>query len=238
MSVALQAPRQPAALPARDGTGLTSELLRAFCHDCRTPLAVISEFASIVREDLDPEEAQEGIELLALVNDRVFDIDALLGDLECLRGALAGEAGEASAPMPIARLLEEIRLLMEGVAARWGQCLEVEIEPVAAVASCGPFPCRNVILALLNDLGRSAARRETMRIRVLAGSEAGEFALCMWRSEGWAVAEMLGGGDDGRVEPRTFRQQFAATILARSGGGLMVRMRETNPVFVVRLPRP
>ncbi|TFF18037.1 HAMP domain-containing histidine kinase [Jiella endophytica] len=217
---------------------LTTAMVKAFCHDCRTPLAVISEFASIVREELEPNETGDSAELLGLVHDRVWDVETLLGTLEFLKVELDDPAGRPPAEIDVAALIEDLRPNIETIAARWG--IEVQFlgppEPPVCLCDAGSF--REAVVALLNDLCRSASRRDTIRIGVPLDLDTLKLQLCLWRGEGWTPSELLGGTELMRVEPKTFRQRFAGIVLARAGGSLVIKQKDTGAAFVLQLSRP
>ncbi|MBP0616807.1 HAMP domain-containing histidine kinase [Jiella mangrovi] len=238
MSAVIDGQAPPGIAANTSAPVLSPALLRAFCHDCRTPLAVISEFADIVREDLDPAEAQQDIELLTLVHGRVFDIEALLCDLEFLRDTASVVADDRPEPVSAEELLAAMSEKLEQAALRWNQALELQIAPGTPRIEGGPSPFSEIVLALLNDLCRSATKRQTIRIEVPPTAQARLFRLAMWRGDEWMADDVFGEEDDGRAAVRTFRQQFAAIMLARIGGDLILRTKEGNPAFVVQLPCP
>ena len=218
------------------GSGIEAGSLRAFFHDCRTPLAVIAEFASIVREDLDPGEG-ESIEFLGLINQRVGDIETLLATLQYLRTEMAEPPGEPPVAVSIAELLEDMRPELDKLASRWGQPVELAIAANLPACLCQPAPFTQAVLALANDLCRSSTEHEAIQIGSSETTEAGAIRLCVWRGDAWTPSEILAGIDMPPAELRSFRQQFAATALGRCGGEVIMVLKETSVAFVLQLPR-
>ena len=238
MTIAARMPERTAAAAGGVDDGLSPASIRAFCHDCRTPLAVISEFAGIVCDDLDPQEAGEGIELLSIIRDRVWDIETLLGGLQFLHAFPAENPVEVPHREPVTCMLTVLEAELETVTHRWGHELELGAAHDPLLCLCQPAAFREIVLALLNDLCRSSLRPGTVHVQALADIDAGILDVCLWRGESWTPANLIGGSCDVPAPLRSFRQQFAGTVLSRCGGRLIARRSDADAAFIMQFTLP
>ncbi len=230
----------PAAVVV-DEAARRHRLVRSLCHDCRTPLTVIAEFASLARDDIDADQAAETAEFLDLIGARVAEIEQLLGDFEYLHRK-SGENG-ANDHIGIVPLVGGLKQRIDLAAASCGLGIVLDLGDRVPDADCAAADAGRALMALVWHLCRLQAGEAPLCIGAapLADGTAlrlivsrGRPPLDLFRSAGFggAAPRALASHEDGLA----FRLRLVAELVARNGGALETVGDGDPPVYAIRLP--
>jgi hypothetical protein len=148
-----------------DPSGSIPALIDTFCHDIRTPLAVVSEFADLLLQDLAGSVSQENADFLKIIVDRTGEIARMIDDLsETQRLASASSPLRRSA-LSVHTALEEIRPLLERRAAESGLPLFVAFDRDVPDVVCDRAALVRVVTILVDDIARSAGSSGRISVR-------------------------------------------------------------------------
>ncbi|MCB1463289.1 MAG: hypothetical protein KDJ90_12890 [Nitratireductor sp.] len=228
---------------------LKASLISAFCHDCRTPLAVIADSASIVREELEDEGfGSESIEFLDGITERAVELENLLADLRFLHAQMTQAASPDAAANEIeaasfAELLADVSPQLEKTVASLGHSLSFQHEPDLPFGRFEPTVMARALTSAVTELCRPANTGATLC--VTAGFDPGgeKIRISVERMEKDAVA---GGGallplGSGKNEPADeeelrFRLQVVSGLVRLSGGQLVTMRGSAHRALTIFLP--
>lgn len=117
-------------------------------HEFRTPLTVIKEFTSIVRDGLAGDVTDEQREYLGIVNNRVDDLSIMVDDMLDISKLEAGAMGVYRRTCRIEEIIEHVRTTLERKAAANQISLEFSIEPGLPELYCDPEKIQRIIINL------------------------------------------------------------------------------------------
>ncbi|MFH1107687.1 MAG: hybrid sensor histidine kinase/response regulator [Planctomycetota bacterium] len=124
------------------------QLIDDVSHEFRTPLTVIQEFTSILRDGLAGEISAERGEYLGIVLNRVDDLSALVDDMSDINKLEAGLLGVRRTVCRVADILEPIRTTLERKAALRKTTLDIDLARHLPAVYCDPEKIGRVIINL------------------------------------------------------------------------------------------
>jgi hypothetical protein len=201
-----------------DVSALSGQLVDGLCHDCRTPLAIIAEFASIVSEDLGPEAPSETLDFLWSIGERVREVESLLADYALVDRLLRRPPPGRLEPVDVGLLLAEMQSGIGLLAKAFGkQVAWSGLDPGLRVSIRGGELLRAVGV-LVDNLYRIPGNTIALRLwRAGLGDAGGTVVIecttgdVIPESAAWSPAT---------AEQMSFRHQLSAAIAAHYGGRL------------------
>jgi signal transduction histidine kinase len=116
-------------------------------HEFRTPLTVIKEYTSLVRDGL-ASSGEEQRRFLDVVIDRADDLNNMVDDMLDVSRLEAGLLGAWRKNCRVAAIVEELRPALERKAAMKGIELAIDLDPALAEVYCDPEKVSRVIINL------------------------------------------------------------------------------------------
>ncbi|NWG86714.1 MAG: response regulator [Hydrogenophilaceae bacterium] len=135
---------------AESASRAKSEFLSSMSHELRTPLNAVLGFAQLIELDpqLDPEH-QENIREIARAGNHLL---ALISDVIDLAKIEAGRLDIPLSAVPVAKLIEECRSLVQPLARERGISLDFEVGDCASLAVLANFTrLRQIVLNLTSN---------------------------------------------------------------------------------------
>jgi signal transduction histidine kinase len=120
-------------------------------HEFRTPLTVIKEYTSLVREGLAGAVSDEQKKMLIVVEDRADDLNTMVDDMLDVSKLKSGLLGICREECQVAEILDHVRLGLERKAAVKGVELEFEVDPVMPTLFCDPEKAGRVLINLTTN---------------------------------------------------------------------------------------
>jgi hypothetical protein len=117
-------------------------------HEFRTPLTVIREFSSIIRDGLDGPVTPRQVEHLEKILHRTDDLALMVDDMLDISKLEAGLLGAWRRPASVVDLLESVREFLNSRAASKGISLEVTAEADLPQVYCDEEKARRVLINL------------------------------------------------------------------------------------------
>lgn len=148
-----------------DPSGSIPAIIDTFCHDVRTPLAVVSEFADLLLQDLSESVSQEQAEFLKIVADRTAEIARMVDDLEGVRRAAAASTPLRRSAFAVHTALEQIQPILERRAAESGLPLTVASDFDVPDVVSDRAVLERVVTILVDDIARSAVSSGSISVR-------------------------------------------------------------------------
>lgn len=118
-------------------------------HEFRTPLTVIREFASLMREGLAGAVNDEQREYLEIVVNRVDDLSVLVDDMLDISKLESGLLGISRSDCRVEDILAHVRTTLERRAATAGARLEIRVAPGLPPVYCDAEKIGRVIINLV-----------------------------------------------------------------------------------------
>jgi two-component sensor histidine kinase len=148
-----------------DPSGSIPAVIQTFCHDIRTPLSVVSEFADLLLQDLSQSVSQEHAEFLRIIADRTGEIARMIDDLSETQRAPSASTPLRRSTLSVRAALEEIRPELERRAAERGMPLLVAFDPDVPEVVCDRAILNRVVTTLIDDIARSAGAGGRISVR-------------------------------------------------------------------------
>ncbi len=120
-------------------------------HEFRTPLTVIKEYTSLVREGVVGPVSDEQKKMLIVVEDRADDLNTMVDDMLDVSKLKSGLLGICRQECQVAEILDHVRLGLERKAAVKGVELEFEIDPLLPTLFCDPEKAGRVLINLTTN---------------------------------------------------------------------------------------
>jgi signal transduction histidine kinase len=117
-------------------------------HEFRTPLTVIKEYVSLIREGIVGPVSDEQSKMLHVVEDRADDLNIMVDDMLDVSKLESGLLGVYRQECEIAQILRHVRPALERKAVVKGVELEWEIEPDLPAIYCDPEKAGRVLINL------------------------------------------------------------------------------------------
>src|SRR5262245_30862738 len=117
-------------------------------HEFRTPLTVIKEYVSLIREGIAGPVSNEQSKLLHVVEDRADDLNTMVDDMLDVSRLESGVLGVYRQDCNIAQILERARPALERKAAVKGVQLKWDIESHLPAIYCDPEKAGRVLINL------------------------------------------------------------------------------------------
>ena len=124
------------------------EFVENVSHEFRTPLTVIREFTSIIRDGLDGRVTPKQVEHLEKIIHRADDLALMVDDMLDVSKLEAGLLGVWRRPCSVAEMIENVRSLVKSRAEGKHIVLEVAIDPQLPSVFCDEEKIRRVIINL------------------------------------------------------------------------------------------
>jgi signal transduction histidine kinase len=117
-------------------------------HEFRTPLTVIKEYVSLIRDGIVGPVSGEQSKMLHVVEDRADDLNTMVDDMLDVSKLESGLLGVYRRECDIAHILRHVRPALERKAVVKGVELEWEIEPGLPAIYCDPEKAGRVLINL------------------------------------------------------------------------------------------
>jgi hypothetical protein len=201
-----------------DPATLAGQLVDGLCHDCRTPLAIVAEFAGIVSEDLGPDAPSEVLDFLWSIGERVREVESLLADYALVDRLLRRPPPGRLDPVDVGVLLAEKQSAIGPLARAFGkQVAWSGLDPGLRVSIRGGELVRAVGV-LIDNLYRIPGDAIAMRLRGAGPGEVGG-PVVIECTTGDVVPDSA-SWSPATAEQMSFRHQLSAAIAAHYGGRL------------------
>lgn len=148
-----------------DPSGSIPAVIQTFCHDIRTPLSVVSEFADLLLQDLSESVSQEHAEFLRIIADRTGEIARMVDDLSETQRAPSSSTPLRRSTLSVRTALEEVRPKLERRAAERGMPLLVAFDHDVPEVVCDRAILDRVVTTLIDDIARSAGAGSRISVR-------------------------------------------------------------------------
>lgn len=148
-----------------DPCGSIPALIDTFCHDVRTPIAVVSEFADLLLQDLSGSVSQEHAEFLKIIADRTGEIARMIDDLNDAQRAATASTPLRRSAFAVHTALEQIRPILERRAAERDLPLSVAFDRDVPDVVCDRAVLERVVTILVDDIARSADSGGSISVR-------------------------------------------------------------------------
>jgi hypothetical protein len=148
-----------------DPCGAIPALIDTFCHDVRTPLSVVCEFADLLLQDLSDSVSEEHTEFLKIVADRTAEIARMIDDLADAQRAATSSTPLRRSAFAVHTALEDLRPMLERRAAQSGLPLSVAFDCDVPDVVCDRAVLDRVLTILVDDIARSAVSSESISVR-------------------------------------------------------------------------
>jgi hypothetical protein len=137
----------------------------AISHEFRTPLAVMLQCATLLRDEADAQGRAEQVRLIDMILDRGDDLDALIDQWLATRGPTGGRWHPQ--PTPLEQLVEPLRRLLERKSALRHRQLAIEIAASPeTMVYCDVERTRRTMLQLGSFLLRRPAEDGPIKLAV------------------------------------------------------------------------
>jgi signal transduction histidine kinase len=127
------------------------EFVDNLSHEFRTPLTVIKEYASLVRDGVVGAVSDEQKSMLTVVEDRADDMNTMVDDMLDVSKLKSGLLGIRRQECQVAEILEHVRPGLERKAAAKGVALEFEVDPLLPTLFCDPEKAGRVLMNLTTN---------------------------------------------------------------------------------------
>lgn len=145
-------------------------------HEFRTPLTVIKEFVSIVRDGLAGPVAPEQIEYLDIVANRVDDLTLMVNDMLDISRLDAGLLPVSRGTARIEEIVEHVRTTLERKAAVNKVDLQIDVDPALPPIYCDSEKIGRVIINLAANALKFTGEGGHVRLWV---RRAGHLDICV-----------------------------------------------------------
>jgi signal transduction histidine kinase len=132
------------------------QLIDDFCHDIRTPLSVVGEFASLLLEDEDVPEAEEK-EFLGIIADRTNELAHMVDDFIEAYRLRSDEIRFERRAIMVQEVCNQLRPELEKAAGLHKYQLRLALEEGLPPVFCDRSSMVHILRTLVEDAGRSAA---------------------------------------------------------------------------------
>ena len=183
-------------------------------HEFRTPLTVIKEYASLVRDGLAGAVTDEQKQMLTVVEDRADDLNTMVDDMLDVSKLKSGLLGICRQECQVAEIVEHVRLGLERKAAVKEVTLEFSVDTLLPTVFCDPEKAGRVLINLTTNAIKFCGHPGRVRLS------------CQRESDGTGVK--FGVSDDGAgISPenqeaifRRFKQLGESNRSSTKGFGL------------------
>ena len=156
-------------------------------HEFRTPLTVISEFTSIVRDELAGPVTEEQREFLAIVLNRVDDLSNMVDDLLDVSRLEAGILPVRRYDCRIEEIVESVRPVLERKAVAGKVTLEIAVDDALPDVYCDPEKIGRVLINLVVNGIKFCQESGQVRVEAHVAPDASEI-LVQVRDTGPGIA--------------------------------------------------
>lgn len=134
-------------------------------HEFRTPLTVIKEFSSILREGLSGEVNEEQARYLDIIQDRTSDLSIMIDDMLDVSRMEAGLLGVSRVNVTVGKVFERIQQTLTRKATSSEVDITIDIEDPSAVILCDPENIARVIGNLGFNAIKFSGRDGVVKVR-------------------------------------------------------------------------
>ena len=133
-------------------------------HEFRTPLTVIKEYASLVREGLVGAVSDEQKRMLTVVEDRADDLNTMVDDMLDVSKLKSGLLGIRRQECQAGEIVDHVRLGLERKAAVKEVELTFEVDPHLPAVFCDPEKAGRVLINLTTNAIKFCGRPGRVRL--------------------------------------------------------------------------
>ncbi len=120
-------------------------------HEFRTPLTVIKEYASLVKDGVVGAVSDEQKQMLSVVEDRADDLNTMVDDMLDVSKLEAGLLGIDRKNCQVAEILAHVWPALERKAAVKGVQLDFDVDPLLPAVFCDPENAGRVLINLTTN---------------------------------------------------------------------------------------
>ena len=146
------------------------EFVNSVSHEFRTPLTVIKEYTSLVRDGIGGVVSVEQQNMLAIVEDRADDLNTMVDDMLDLSTLEAGLLTINRKDCQVAEIFALVRPALERKAAVKGVQIDFEIDPLSPDVFCDPEKAARVLVNLTTNAIKFCGRPGNVRVNCLLDS--------------------------------------------------------------------
>lgn len=146
-------------------------------HDFRTPLTVIKEYVSIIRDGLAGQVTEQQRQYLAIVNDRADDLAIMVDDMLDVSKFEAGLLRVWRQETSVSDILGHVRPVLERKAAVKEVTLEISLDEDLPVVYCDPEKVGRVIINLAANAIKFCKKGGSVRVWARRGTNQPEITI-------------------------------------------------------------
>lgn len=143
-------------------------------HEFRTPLTVIKEFASIMRDELAGPVSAQQREYLEIIGRRTDDLSVLVDDMLDISKLEAGILGISRSECRLADVVERVRSMLERRAAGCAVALSIAVPDDLPRVFCDPEKTGRIILNLVGNALKFCGEPGLVRLEARSRTEHSE----------------------------------------------------------------
>jgi signal transduction histidine kinase/DNA-binding response OmpR family regulator len=239
-----EAELERARVEAEQASQVKSEFLANMSHELRTPLNAIIGYSQMLAEDATDEGNTQAVADLKKIEGAGNHLLALINDILDLSKIEAGKMQVFIEPFDLGALVEDVRLMVEPLAARNGNTLVVDCPSDAAVIQSDMTKVKQSLLNLLSNackftrdgrVGLSVARDgAVVRLRVwdtgigMDEAQLGRLFQAFTQADS-STTRKYGGTGLGLVITRSFARMLGGDVSVESKAG-------EGSAFTITLP--
>ncbi|HEX3997929.1 MAG TPA: hybrid sensor histidine kinase/response regulator [Pirellulales bacterium] len=232
------------AMSARDAS---NRLIDALAHESRTPLTVVQEYCSLVRDGLAGPVTDEQRQYLGIAMSRVADLGCLLNDFVDASWLDSGTHRLRPKPVRLVEVVDRLEAALLPKATAGHVRIEFRVSRDMPDVYCDPELIGRVIASLAGHAIRSACEEGVVRIWAEAMPDQRQVIVAVANLPTGAGAENRGlipppsgivsEGDAGQVAPTCFSIAMAKTLVRASLSELrMQRNGDQAAAYYFALP--
>ena len=127
---------------------MANEFVNNVSHEFRTPLTVIKEYASLVKDGVAGPVSDQQKEMLSVVDDRADELNRMVDDMLDVSKLDAGLLGVYRQKCDVLEIIASVRTTLESKARVRGVQLEIEVEPHLPPVFCDCEKAGRVLINL------------------------------------------------------------------------------------------
>jgi hypothetical protein len=230
-------------LPAGPATKEAGALVEHVAHELRSPLTVINEYASLLRDEVAGPLNEEQRGMLEILTDRVQDLNTAVDDLVDMSRLQSGTLCASQHNCRVSDLVKDIQSRLERKSTAKEIALEVDVPDGLPEVYCDAERMRRVLLNMTSDAIKASGPQGNVRLSCGLDRERHEIAIHVTHDHdasgirsfnGFGAAGAMGRGEhlfwSGLKIQRELAEMILSTMHAENGPGQQSTLRLTLPL--------
>lgn len=235
--------RADGILPPGPATKEAGDLVEHVAHELRSPLTVINEYASLLRDEVAGTLNDEQRCMLEIISERVQDLNAAVDDLIDMSRLQSGTLCVSRHNCRLSELVKDVQSRLERKSTAKEISLEVEVPEGLPEVYCDEERMRRVVLNMATDAIKASGLKGSVRLWFRLDEERHEIAINVTHdraetgiksTDAFAPAGASGRGDhlfwSGLKIGRELAEMNLGSIHAEQGAGLQNTLKLTLPL--------